>query len=787
MRIKSLLFFLFLLYLAVFFISSCAGSSDGSSGSSYTVGGTVGGLSGTLVLQNNAGDDLTITADGAFAFATAIADGEAYTATVSSQPAGQTCSLADSSGTISGANITDIAVTCSASSYSVGGTVTGLSGTLVLQNNAGDDLSITADGSFTFATAVADGAAYAVTVRSQPTGQTCSLASSTGTISSADVTDVIVTCSASSFSVGGTITGLSGSLVLQNNAGDDLTITADGSFTFATEVANGATYTVTISTQPSLQTCSLSNDSGTISGADITDVSVSCPNVNWSQDAYLKASNNDASDSFGTSIGISGDLIVVGANGEDSPLKTVENTDGSADSSDGSLGSGGAYLYKEDGSGNWIQDAYLKASNNNSGKQFGRLVAISGDIVVISGQNEASGFSGVENFDGSADTSDSSNDNSESGAAYIFKKDGSNDWIQDAYLKASNNDVNDHFGISIAVDGDTVVVGANSESSLSVGVDNTDGVASTNNESSNAGAVYIFQKDGSDNWIQTAYLKASNSEVDDYFGISVAIDGDTVVVGASGEDGYHNGIINTDDSVDEGTGAGGQSGAVYIFKRDGSGIWSQDAYLKASNNTGGDNFGYSVGIDGDSVAVGAYYEDSGATTIVNTDASHDEGTSANYNSGAVYVFKRDGVGDWSQDAYIKTSNSEGSDSFGYLLRVNGDTIVAGVQLDKSAANTIENRNGEASANNDNTASGAAYVFKKDSSGNWYQDAYLKASNSEGGDTFGSGIGISGDTIVVGAKSEDGATTAVENTDGQADGGDASNDNSNSGAAYIFKL
>ncbi len=170
------------------------GSSDSSSGTTYTVGGTLSGLSGTLVLQNNTADDLSLTADGAFAFVTALADAAAYAVTVLTNPTGQTCTVADGSGTVSGANVTNVTVTCATDTYSIGGTASGLIGTVVLQNNAGDNLSVTANSTFTFATKIAYGAAYAVTVLTNPTNQTCTASSGSGTVGAANVTNVSVAC-----------------------------------------------------------------------------------------------------------------------------------------------------------------------------------------------------------------------------------------------------------------------------------------------------------------------------------------------------------------------------------------------------------------------------------------------------------------------------------------------------------------------------------------------------------------------------------------------------------------
>ena len=247
----------------------------------YSVGGAITGFAaGTLTLQNNGADDLVLTPAGAyFTFPTRIPDGGTYNVTVSVQPDGQTCTVTYlGSGTISGADVTNVGVTCVDNvAYSVGGTVSGLTGTVTLQNNAADALAVETNGSFTFATAVDDGSTYAVTVSTQPTGQSCSVTNGSGTISGANVSNVGVSCvDIPTYTVGGTVSGLVGTVTLQNGAADDLVIDTDSSFTFDTAVNDGSTYVVTVSTQPDGQTCSVTNRSGTISGANVTNVIVTC-------------------------------------------------------------------------------------------------------------------------------------------------------------------------------------------------------------------------------------------------------------------------------------------------------------------------------------------------------------------------------------------------------------------------------------------------------------------------------------------------------------------------------
>ena len=235
------------LLISAFLLGACGGTPD--PGAKFTVGGTATGLLGTgLVLQNNAGDDLAVAGNGTFTFHTALASGAGYAVTIKAQPTfpAQTCAVTNATGTVGSGNVTDVAVTCTTNTYSVGGTVTGLTGQeLVLQNNAGDDLTLAANGSFTFATRVASGSSYSVTVRAQPTSprQTCVVANAIGTVASSNITDVAVTCTTKTYSVGGVVTGLAGSgLLLQNNFGDDLLISGNGTFTFATAMQAGSPY-----------------------------------------------------------------------------------------------------------------------------------------------------------------------------------------------------------------------------------------------------------------------------------------------------------------------------------------------------------------------------------------------------------------------------------------------------------------------------------------------------------------------------------------------------------------
>ena len=378
-------------------------------------------------------------------------------------------------------------------------------------------------------------------------------------------------------------------------------------------------------------------------------------------------------------------------------------------------------------------------------------MAIAGDTVVVGARFEDSNATGV-------DGTEADNSALDSGAAYVFVRDGAGNWSQQAYLKASNTGADDRFGVSVAIAGDTVVVGARLEDSNATGVDGDQ----SNNSAPAAGAAYVFVRDGSGNWSQQAYLKASNTESGDFFGGSVAISSDTVVIGAIEEDSNATGVDG-----DQTNNSAGASGAAYVFARNGSGTWTQQAYLKASNTDDLDNFGNSVAISGDTLVVGVPREDSNATGV-NGDQSDNSASRA----GAAYVFVRTGS-TWSQQAYLKASNTGGVDEFGFSVAVAGDTVVVSARFEDSNATGVDG----GQSNNSAINSGAVYVFVRTGS-TWSQQAYLKARNTGGTDEFGSSVAVVGDTVVIGARFEDSNATGVDGDQSDNSAGDA-------GAAYVF--
>lgn len=325
--------------------------------------------------------------------------------------------------------------------------------------------------------------------------------------------------------------------------------------------------------------------------------------------------------------------------------------------------------------------------------------------------------------------------------------------IQQGYLKASNTDASDSFGWTVAISGDTVIVGAPGEASIATGVN---GDQSDNSAPGPAGAAYVFTRNGNI-WSQQAYLKASNTQGSDFFGMAVAISRDTAVVGAYGEDSNATGI-----NGDQNDNSASLSGAAYVFSRSGN-IWSQQAYLKASNTDASDRFGFSVAISDDTIVVGANGEDSNATGVNGNETNNSRG-----NSGAAYIFTRSG-NTWSQQAYLKAGESWSflGDLFGHSVSIDDDTVVVGAYKEDGPSNDPMGV----------SDSGAVYVFTRSGS-NWSEQAYLKASNPGIADEFGQSTAISGNTIVVGANGEDSNAIGVN-------GDQTNNSASAAGAVYVF--
>lgn len=397
----------------------------------------------------------------------------------------------------------------------------------------------------------------------------------------------------------------------------------------------------------------------------------------WQQVAKLNAHDGAAYDFFGSTVAIDDDVAIIGAPQDD----------------DGGSSSGSAYIYSRHfgGADQWGQVTKITSSDASAVDFFGWSVAIDGDLAVVSA---------IHDDDAGPD----------SGAAYVFSRNegGGDSWGQVAKLTANDGDQTDFFGSSVAVAGDTAIVGALWHDS--------DGLMGS-------GAAYIFSRDqgGLDSWGQVTKLVADDATAQDFFGFSVALDADTAVVGALGDD---------DD--------GKSSGAAYIFGREpgGAGQWEQIAKLNASDGGTEHFFGRSVAIDGDVAVIGAYNLDlrSGSAHVF----SRDLGGSDHWGELVELATVDDADNDFlGLPVKLKASDAETSDQFASSVSVDADTSLVGA---------VEGGNG----------AGAAYVYSRNAGGpdHWGETTKLLASDADADDFFGWSVSLSQDTAIIGAYGDD---------------------------------
>ena len=527
-------------------------------------------------------------------------------------------------------------------------------------------------------------------------------------------------------------------------------------------------------------------------------VALADPSFPLEQIGYLKAANAEAYDHFacgGASPSHTGNSIAISRDGRTMAVGAPHESGGTSgingDPDDNSLfGSGAVYVFVLEG-GTWVQQAYVKASNTGVLDYFGSSVALSsdGNTLAVAAHFESSGATGING---------DQNDDSvpQSGAVYVFTRFGEA-WAQQAYIKASNtgrppvgNEFGDgdQFGYALALSGggDTLAVGAIAEDSgaREIGGEQADdSVIST-------GAVYVFTRDAGQ-WDQQAYLKASNSEQGDLFGFAIAIsaDGDTLVASSYDEDGGTR-VINgpADDNSRR------AAGALFVFEREGT-DWIETTYLKGSRNEETDQLGYSVAIsdDGNTIASGVGDEDC-LTPGVNPPGCADDSmrdTGANIWVGAAYVFVRSDS-TWAEQAFIKASNPRPYNSFGVKIALSGDgnTLAVPAYLEDEGVRGIfgpapmplmivPNLDPWREEIDQAIESGAVYLYTREGE-TWTQRAYIKASNTDVGDEFGSAVALSvdGQLLAVGAHNE---ASAARGLDGSQDDNTASQ----SGAVYLF--
>jgi MBG domain/FG-GAP repeat len=404
----------------------------------------------------------------------------------------------------------------------------------------------------------------------------------------------------------------------------------------------------------------------------------------WGEVAQLTASDKAGNDTFGQSVSVAGDVALVGA---------VYANPG------GVINAGAAYVYERNAGGTnaWGEVSKLIASDATADDAFGSGVSVAGDVALVGASGEDP--NGVAN----------------AGAAYVYERNagGTNVWDEVAKLTASDPAVNEKFGASVSVAGDVALVGARSADPGGV---------------SDAGAAYVFGRNegGTNAWGEVAQLTASDLAVNDYFGSSVSVAGNVALVGASGAD----------------PGGLSSAGAAYIipFTR---ADWREKSRLTAPEPALGDQFGYSVSVDGDVALVGAKYEE----------------PDGQWNTGAAYVYERNagGTNAWGEVAKLTASDPVGNGYFGTSVSVAGDVALVGsTGAEPDGATGLD--------------AGAAYVFERNAGGTnaWGEVAKLTASDKAGDDQFGCSVSVDGDVALVGAY--------------YADPGGLSS----AGAAYVFE-
>ena len=458
----------------------------------------------------------------------------------------------------------------------------------------------------------------------------------------------------------------------------------------------------------------------------------------WTQQQKLKAEDASSNDRFGNSVALNNDSIVVGAS----------HHDGSCGGT--GINCGAAYVFIRSGS-SWVQQQKLVAEDADFDDRFGHSVALNNDTVVIAAPRDNESCSGTDIW---------------CGAAYVFIRSG-NSWNQQQKLFTENANDSDNFGVSVALDGNTLIIGADQTDDSCLGTD------------SNCGTAYVFTRSGN-NWVQQKMLLAK-STLSNHFGSSVALDGNTALIGASFDEKSCSGVDI-------------RCGAAYVFTRFEK-RWSFQQKLVAEDANGYAEFGTSVSLDGDTALIGARLDGAscketntrcGAAYVfirsgnhwtqhqklVAEDPAHNSvfgGTVAlNGNTlligaefdngfciscGSVYIFTRSG-NSWSQQQKLISEDGDGFHQFGSAVAIDGDDILIGAAGDDQ---------------NCNFGCGAAYVYTR-SGNSWTLQQKLVASDSEDGASFGSSTALYGDTLLIGAPSDDGSCQ------GEA---------VNCGAAYVF--
>jgi len=364
----------------------------------------------------------------------------------------------------------------------------------------------------------------------------------------------------------------------------------------------------------------------------------------------IVASDASANSYFGASASIDGDYAIVGADREST---LADRT-------------GAAYIYHRTARNTWDAGTKIVANDAQALDQFGYSSDISGDYAIVGAWLEDAGGSSA-------------------GAAYIYHRTGTNTWDAGTKIVASDASANSYFGISVAISGDYAIVGSYLHDS--------------------DGAAYIYHRTGTNTWDAGTKIVANDAQASDLFGISVAINGDYAVVGATGED----------------TGGSG-AGAAYIYHRTATNTWDSGIKIVASDAQAGDKFGSSVAIDGDYAVVGAENEGAGGV-----------------DSGAAYIYHRTDTNTWDSGVKIVASDAHSNDEFGASADISGDYVVVGAPY-------------ESALGDENT--GAIYIYHRTDTNTWDSGHKFVLSTPTDGDYYGVGVGISGNYVISSANGDD---------------------------------
>jgi len=489
--------------------------------------------------------------------------------------------------------------------------------------------------------------------------------------------------------LGGSLGGLkNGTVVIQNSDGVTLSLTKNGNFEFPEPYPNSTQYEMKIISSPIGHLCSLLNARGAIDYDHELTIGIRC-----FFETTSRASDKQTGDSLGSSIAIYKNTAIVGA----------ANEDGGA--GDPASGSGAAYVFTKNNFGAWTQTQILRASDFQANDSFGLSVAIYGNLIMVSATREDGG---------------SGDPLPNSGAVYIFNKNNSGVWQENQILRSSDIQASDQFGYSISLLENIVTIGAPNES------------GGAGDPLPTSGTAYIFEKNSSGIWSETVILRASDKQIADNFGWSVSMTESTTIISAPDEDGGLGDPMSN-------------SGAVYVFEKSSSAIWTEKQILRSADIQPEDSFGFSISISRNLAIIGAPFEDGGLGDLFP-------------DSGVAYLFEKNSSGLWVEKSILRSNNISNADQAGMAVSIFDQTAVVGVRRDDGSDELLFN-------------SGAAHIFSLDKNNIWQLLTTLRASDKQGNDFFGSSVAINKENIGIGAIRENGG---------------AGDPFTNSGAVYFFE-